>query len=106
LDGCGRALTILYATARYIIEVLAEALVHTRVELRRGLFTQRRGETVWKIAEGTLDRVCSMAQDCEIGLLCPFCPLVEPQTGGHPDFPNSFGRGVLRSSLAPGVYGA
>jgi hypothetical protein len=32
LDGCGRALTILYATARYIIEVLAEALVDTRVE--------------------------------------------------------------------------
>jgi hypothetical protein len=49
-------------------------------------------ETVWKIAEGVLDRVCSVAQDGEMGLLHPLCPLAEPPTGGFPDFPNSFSR--------------
>jgi hypothetical protein len=47
-------------------------------------------ETVWKIADGSLDGVCSMAQDCEMVLLYPHCPLMGPQTGGYPDFPNSF----------------
>jgi hypothetical protein len=28
----------------------------------------------------------------------PLCPMVEPQTGGYPDFPNSFGMGILGSS--------
>ncbi len=31
-------------------------------------------------------------------LLYSHCPLMGPQTGGYPDFPNSFGRGILRSS--------
>jgi hypothetical protein len=31
-------------------------------------------------------------------LFTPFCPLVEALTTGYPDFPNSFGRGMLRSS--------
>jgi hypothetical protein len=38
-------------------------------------------ETVWKIAEGTLDRVCSMAQHCEMGLPHPLLP-----TDGAPNW--------------------
>src|SRR5215207_1411020 len=64
-------------------------------------FTPVRGETVWKIADGSLDGVCSMAQDCEMVLLYPHCPLMGPQTGGYPDFPNSFGSGILGSPLSP-----
>jgi hypothetical protein len=32
------------------------------------------------------------------GFSTPFCPLVEPQTGGYPDFPNSFVRWILGST--------
>src|SRR5918999_6293486 len=70
--------------------------------VKKALFTQLPGETVWKIADGSLDGVCSMEQECEMVLLYPHCPLMGPQTGGYPDFPNSFGRGIPRSSSLGG----
>jgi hypothetical protein len=51
-----------------------------------GLPRMRLLETVWRIAEGVLDRVCSVAQDGEMGLLHPLCPLAEPPTGAFPIF--------------------
>ena len=46
-------------------------------------------ETVWKIAEGVLDRVCAVAQDGEMRLLHPLLPTRATRTGSFPDFPNS-----------------
>jgi hypothetical protein len=45
------------------------------------LFTEVPGETVWKIAEGTLDSACAMAQDCKMVLLYPLLPI-----GGDPNW--------------------
>jgi hypothetical protein len=43
-------------------------------------------ETVWKIAEGVLDRLCSVAQDGELRLLHPLSPLGDVKPGAFPIF--------------------
>ena len=54
-------------------------------ELLRTPFSRTSGnsssETVWKIAEGVLDRVRSVPQDGEMGLLPPLRPLGDGESG-------------------------
>src|SRR5215211_7454644 len=70
---------------------------HTYVEV---LFTKVRGETVWKMAGGLSSVLLRLQEATDLGLLAPSWPPSEPRFCAYPDFPNSFGRGILRSSLA------
>src|SRR5215208_4112758 len=62
------------------------------------LFTGVRGETVWKIAEGVTSAILWRQEATDRDSLDSSWPLSEPRFGTHSDFPNSFGRGILRSS--------
>jgi hypothetical protein len=57
-----------------------------------GLFTEVRGETVWKMAEGVLIVFLGALKEAEKGFIAPLSPQVAPRTEGYPEFPNSFGR--------------
>ena len=62
------------------------------------LFTEVRGETVWKIAEGVSSTLLWRQEAADRDFFDPSWPLSEPRFGINSEFPNSFGRGVLRSS--------
>src|SRR5215204_5609559 len=57
-----------------------------------------RGETVWKIAEGFSTVRFWRQEAAGRGFFTPSWRSSEPRFGTHSDFPNSFGRGILRSS--------
>jgi hypothetical protein len=61
------------------------------------LFTRVCGETVWKIAEGFSTALHWRQEAADRHSFDTFWPLSEPPFGTHSDFPNSFGRGFLRS---------
>jgi hypothetical protein len=44
------------------------------------------------------ERAAWAAKAADRGSFGPLCGLRNPYFGTHPDFPNSFGRGILRSS--------
>jgi hypothetical protein len=69
------------------------------VRLSFALFTGVRGETVWKIAKGVSAVLLAAKEMADRDSFDPSWPLSELRFGTHPDFPNSFGRGVLGSSL-------
>jgi hypothetical protein len=69
-----------------------------RGPLELGLFTVVRGETVWKTAEGLSTALLWRQEALDQDYFNPRWPLSGPRFGTHPDFPNSFGRGFLRSS--------
>src|SRR5918993_5165841 len=58
------------------------------------------GETVWKIAEGLSRVLHRRLEATDRAPLSPLECLRNPYLGMHPDFPNSFGRVILRSSQA------
>src|SRR5215204_6034886 len=72
--------------------------VRPRPFLFSPLFTGVRGETVWKIAEGVTSAILWRQEATDRDSLDSSRPLSEPRFGTHSDFPNSFGRGILRSS--------
>src|SRR5215211_3027284 len=53
------------------------------------LFTQRRGETVWKIAEGLSSVLRRRQKAADRGSFDPYRPPSGPIFRRHPDFPNS-----------------
>src|SRR5215203_6697075 len=55
-------------------------------------------ETVWKIAQGSRARFFGGKKRPIAASLAPLERLRNPHVGAYPDFPNSFGRGILRSS--------
>src|SRR5215208_629708 len=61
-------------------------------------FSDSFGETVWKIAEGVTSAILWRQEATDRDSLDSSRPLSEPRFGTHSDFPNSFGRGILRSS--------
>src|SRR5215212_3698733 len=65
---------------------------------RTRLFTRVRGETVWKIAEGISLRLSGDKRRPNRDSFDPCWSLSEPPFGTYPEFPNSFGREILRSS--------
>src|SRR5215207_1701180 len=76
--------------------------VRPRPFLFSPLFTGVRGETVWKIAEGVTSAILWRQEATDRDSLDSSRPLSEPRFGTHSDFPNSFGRGILRSSSLEG----
>ena len=54
-------------------------------------------ETVWKIAEGLLARLSGGKKRPNQNSFDPSWQLSELSFGTYPEFPNSFGRGILRS---------
>src|SRR5215204_5616002 len=63
-----------------------------------GLFTGVRGETVWKIAENVSARLSGGKKRPNWDSFHPSWPLSEPRFETYPEFPNSFGSGILRTS--------
>jgi hypothetical protein len=61
-------------------------------------FTGVRGETVWKIAEGVSPCLSGGKRRPNWDSFDPSWPLSGPRFGTYPEFPNSFGRRILRSS--------
>jgi hypothetical protein len=59
-----------------------------------------RGETVWKIAGGVSARLSGAKKRPNWYSLDPSWPLSDTRFGTYPEFPNSFGIGILGSSLA------
>src|SRR5215204_5087188 len=55
-------------------------------------------ETVWKIAENVSARLSGGKKRPNWDSFHPSWPLSEPRFETYPEFPNSFGRGILRSS--------
>src|SRR5215207_11409144 len=67
-------------------------------------------ETVWKIAENVSARLSGGKKRPNWDSFHPSWPLSEPRFETYPEFPNSFGRGILGSSdtgscIAPVLYG-
>src|SRR5215203_1108129 len=62
------------------------------------LFTQVRGETVWKIAQGLSSALLRRQEAADRGFFGPLERLRNPHFGAYPDFPNSFGRVILGTS--------
>ena len=62
------------------------------------LFTGVRGETVWKIVEGLSRALHRRLEAVDRVPWTPLGRLLYPEFGVHPDFPNSFGRVIPRSS--------
>src|SRR5215216_7455130 len=54
-------------------------------------------ETVWKIAEGVSSTLLWRQEAADRDFFDPSWPLSEPRFGINSEFPNSFGRGILRS---------
>jgi hypothetical protein len=61
------------------------------------LFTEVPGETVWKIGEGLSARLSGGKRRPNSDFFDPSWPLSEPPFGTDSEFPNSFGRRILRS---------
>jgi hypothetical protein len=55
-------------------------------------------ETVWKIAEGVSPRLSGGKRRPNRDSFDPSWLLSEPRFGTYPEFPNSFGEGILRTS--------
>src|SRR5215204_4420436 len=62
------------------------------------LFTGVRGRAIWKIAEGLSTVLLRRQEATDRDCFDPFVRLRNPSFGAHPDFPNSFRRGILRTS--------
>src|SRR5215211_1320532 len=65
------------------------------------LFTQCRGETVWKIAGRPLEGALLAPGGANRLLFAPSWRPYSPRFGTHSEFPNSFGIRILRSSALP-----
>src|SRR5919107_6080607 len=61
------------------------------------LFTRVRGETVWKIAGRPLEGALLAPGGANRLLFAPSWRPYSPRFGTHSEFPNSFGRKILRS---------
>jgi hypothetical protein len=71
-------------------------------ELSLPLFTGVRGETVWKIAVRPLEGALLAPGGADRLLFAPSWRPYSSRFGTHSEFPNSFGRLILRSSHSPG----
>jgi hypothetical protein len=62
------------------------------------LFSESRGETVWKIAKGVSAVLLAAKEMADRDSFDPSWPLSEPSFGTYPEFPNSFGKRLILGS--------